>query len=171
MRSVNRVAGRLIGTGRDEQNDKPYILIESVDGVVHRIHQSPEAMKAPAAGLKPGNFIELTSTPFRAADYTTRVRVKFRSLGNAHTLLADKAFLAKEIQRIVETTGTLPAEQGFGGWLGDYQRALRITAKDLVHRGVIQAGDDGRYHIDQSIPSDWEGSVPRHSRKERHLAH
>jgi hypothetical protein len=171
MRSVNRVAGRLIGTGRDEQNDKPHILIESVDGVVHRIHQSPEAMKARAAGLKPGNFIELTSTSFRAADDTARVRVRFRSLGNAHTLLADKSFMAKEVHRIVETTAEIPTQQGFAGWLGDYQRALRNTAHDLVHQGVIQAGDDGKYHINQSIPLDWEGSVPRHSRKDRHLAH
>jgi hypothetical protein len=170
MRSVKRVAGRLIGTGRDKPNDKAYILIESVNGVVHRIHQSPEAMKARAAGLKPGNFIELTSTPFRTADDTTRVRVKFRSLGNADTLLANTAFLAKEVQRIVEATGTLPTEQGLGCWLGDYQRALHGTAQDLIHRGVIRSGGDGRYHFDQSVPLDRGGSVRRCSSKGPNLA-
>jgi hypothetical protein len=163
MRCVDRVAGRLIGTGHDERNDKPYILLESVDGVVHRIHQSPDAMKARAAGLKPGNFVELTSTSFVADDGIERMRVKFRSLGNAHALLKDQSFLTKEVQHIVESEGRLPTGQGFGGWLGDYQCALRDTARDLVQRGTIHVRGDGRYHFKHPVHFDRGDSIPRPS--------
>jgi hypothetical protein len=169
MRFVGRVSGRLVGTGFDEQNDKPYILVESADGTVHCIHQSPDAMKARAAGLKTGNFIELTSTPFVADDGVERVRVKFRSLGDSCSLLTDKTFLTKEVQRIFETTGTVPTEQGFGGWLGDFQRTLCSTAQDLVHRGVIQARDNEAGHFDSSVLLERRDSAPRESGKCRHL--
>jgi type IV secretory pathway VirD2 relaxase len=145
MRSVGRVSGRLIGTGLDEQTERPYVLVESVEGVVHYIHQSPDTIKARSRGLKTGSYVELTSMPFVGIDGVERTGVKFRSLGNSQTLIKDQRFLTNEVQRIVETTGTLPTEQGFGGWLGDYQRALRSTAQDLVHRGVFVRGEDGKF--------------------------
>lgn len=169
MRFVHRVSGRLVGTGFDEQNPKPYILVESADGRVHWIHQSPEAMKARAAGLKIGNFIELTSTPFVADDGVARVRVKFRSLGNAHSLLGDKMFLAQEVQRTLEATGTLPTEQGFGGWLGDYQRALCRTAEEFIHRGVIQRRGNEACHFEASVVVEKRNSASRESGKRPHL--
>lgn len=169
MRFVDRVSGRLVGTGFDEQNGKSYILVESADGTVHCIHQSPEAMKARAVGLKIGNFIELTSTPFVADDGVARVRVKFRSLGNAYSLLGNKMFLAQELQRTLPTTGTLPTEQGFGGWLGDFQRALCSTAEDLIHRGVIQARGNDACHFDAPLLLAQRNSAPRQSGKHPHL--
>jgi hypothetical protein len=169
MHSVERVSGRLIGTGLDEQTDRPYILLESAEGVVHYIFQSPDAIKARSNGLKTGNFVELNSTRFVGTDGVERTRVKFRSLGNSHALLTDTAFLAEEVRRIVETTGALPAEQGFGGWLGDYQRALSSAARDFVQRGVIQARDDGRFLFDASA-LDRDVSVPPYVGKRRHLS-
>ncbi len=169
MRFVHRVSGRLVGTGFDEQNAKPYSLVESADGRVHWIHQSPEAIKARAAGLKIGNFIELTSTPFLADDGVARVRVKFRSLGNAHSLLGDKMFLAQEVQRTLEATGTLPTEQGFGGWLGDFQRALCSTTQDLVHRGAIQTRGNDACQFATSLLLERRDVAPRESGKCPHL--
>jgi len=169
MRFVDRVSGRLVGTGFDEQNCKPYILVESADGMVHCIHQSPEAMKARAAGLKIDNFIELTSTPFVADDGVERVRVKFRSLGNSHFLLGNKLFLAQEVQRTLEATGTLPTEQGLAGWLGDFQRALCSTAEDLIHRGVIQTRGNEACHFDASLLLEKRNSASRESGKRPHL--
>lgn len=169
MRFVHRVSGRLIGTGFDEQNGKSYILVESADGTVHCIHQSPEAMNARAAGLKIGNFIDLTSTSFVADDGVERVRVKFRSLGNSHFLLRNKLFLAQEVQRTLEATGSLPTEQGFGGWLGDYQRALCSTAEELVRRGVIQSRGNEGCHFDASLLLEQRNSALRESGKSPHL--
>jgi type IV secretory pathway VirD2 relaxase len=168
MHSVERVSGRLIGTGLDEQTDRPYILLESAEGVVHYIFQSPDAIKARSNGLKTGNFVELNSSHFVGTDGLERTRVKFRSLGNSHALLTDTAFLAEEVRRIVETTGALPAEQGFGGWLGDYQRALCSTALGLIQRGDIQVRDDGRFLFDASA-LDRAVSEPTHAGKGRHL--
>lgn len=127
-------------------------------------------MKCREPGLKIGNFVELTSTPFVADEGIERVRVKFCSLGSAQALLTNKTFLTKEVQQIVDSTGTLPTEQGFGGWLGDYQRTLRSTAQDLVHQGVIRPGDDGRYHFDQPTLMERSHSVLRHSSEGRHLS-
>ena len=103
MHSIGRVSGRLIGTGLDEQTERPYILIESAEGVLHYIYQSPDVIKARSKGLRTGSFIELTSTRFTGADGAERTRVRFRSLGNSRALLADKAFLEKEVRQIVET--------------------------------------------------------------------
>jgi type IV secretory pathway VirD2 relaxase len=169
MRSVERVSGRLIGTGLDEQTDRPYLLLESIDGVVQYIDQSPDVIKARSQGLKTGSFVELTATRFVGTDGMERTRVKVLSLGKAGALLTDKTFLAKEVQRIVETTGTLPTEQGFGGWLGDYQRALCSAAQDLVKQGIIQTRDDRKLLFDtpvlnQAVP------VPPYARKGQHLS-
>lgn len=169
MRFVHRVSGRLVGTGFDEQHPQPYILVESADGTVHCIHQSPEAMKARAAGLKIGNFIELTSTPFVADGGVARVRVKFRSLGNAHSLLGNKLFLAQEVQRTLEATGTPPTEEGFGGWLGDFQRALCSAAEELIQRRAIQVRDNEACHSDASVFLEQRNSAPRESGKRPHL--
>lgn len=170
IRLEGRVSGRLVGTGLHEQNGTPYILIESPDGIVHFIHQSCDAMKSRAAGLRVGNFLELTSTPFVADDGIERVQVKFRSLGSAQALLTDKTFLTKEVQRFVELNGTLPEERSFCGWLRDYQRTLRSTAQDLVHQGVIRPGDDGRYHFDQPMLMERSHSVLRRAGEGRHLS-
>lgn len=168
MHSIDRVSGRLIGTGLEEQTERPYILIESPEGVLHYVYQSPDVIKARSRGLKTGSFIELISTAFVGADGVERVRVKFRSLGNSRALLADKAFLKKEVRQIMETTGALPAEQGFGGWLGDFQRALRTSAQELTQRGVIRRGDDGKFRFDALI-ADRGAALPAHVRKRRHL--
>jgi type IV secretory pathway VirD2 relaxase len=169
MHSTESVSGRLIGTGLDEQTDKPYMLIESVEGVVHYIYQSSGAIQARSTGLKTGNFVELSSRRFVGTDGVERTRVKFRSLGNANALLGDMNFLQKEVRQIVEKTGTLPAEQGLGGWLGQYQRALYNTAQRLMQDGLIQARGDGKFLLTASIRHR-EVSVTPHVDKPRHLS-
>ena len=169
MHSTESLSGRLIGTGLDEQTDRPYMLIESVEGVVHYIYQSPEAIQARSKGLKTGNFVELSSRRFVGTDGVERTRVKFRSLGNANALLGDMNFLQREVRQIVEKTGTLPAQQGLGGWLGHYQRALCNTAERLMQDGLIRARGDGKFLFDASIRHR-KASLPPHVEIPRHLS-
>lgn len=143
IRQAGRIAGRLIGTGLDESNDRPYMLIEGTDGKVHYIYQSKEAEQARAAGLRAGEFVVLSATKFNGSDGKERVKVRFETYGDAEALLKDPKRLVAETFRIVKATKQLPTERAYGGWLGQYHRALKDTGKALLDRGVIRPTPDG----------------------------
>ena len=47
--------------------------------------------------------------------------------GDANAALKNKAFLSDAAQRLIKR-GIIPTEEGWGGWLGAYQRAVRQAA-------------------------------------------
>lgn len=147
MRSVGRIAGRLMGTGIEEASERPFMLIEALEGVVHYLYQSPAFMKARSNGIKTGDFIELIPDRLVADDGAERVRVRIRSYGNAQSLLTSNRFLDHETQRVIESSGALPVEQSFGGWLGSFQRALSANAQEQLLQGIIKLGADGKYRL------------------------
>lgn len=56
----DRVAGKLVGTGLNEETNKPYLLLEGFDGKVHYLNQSAQVQKLRGAGtLKAGDFVSL----------------------------------------------------------------------------------------------------------------
>lgn len=143
LNKTPRILGRFIGTGLDETHDKPYVLIEGTDGVVHYIYQSYEIQQARANGLKIGEFVVLQSSKFTGRDGKDRTKIRFESFGDAEALLTDKRRLAGEVFRTVNTHKQLPTERPYGGWLGRYHKALKDVGQDLFARGSIERTAEG----------------------------
>lgn len=56
----DRVAGKVVGTGLNEENNRSYILIEGFDGKVHYVNQSAKVQKMRGEGeLKAGEYVSL----------------------------------------------------------------------------------------------------------------
>lgn len=55
-----RVAGKVVGTGLNEESNRSYILVEGFDGKVHYINQSAKVQKLRGEGeLKAGEYVSL----------------------------------------------------------------------------------------------------------------
>lgn len=60
LQKGDRVAGKVVGTGLNEESNKPYILIEGVDGKLHFISQNSKLEELRGTGkIKAGDFIEI----------------------------------------------------------------------------------------------------------------
>lgn len=139
LKQARRVAGRLIATGMDEARDQPYMLIEGIDGKVHYLYQSRQAQQARGEGLKVGHFVVITADTFTdQKDGKEKLAIRFKSLGAADALLKDARHLAGEAMRTVSSTGRLPEVFGYGGWLGQYQQAVRNAGQELLQRGTVR---------------------------------
>ncbi len=147
LKEAGRVAGRLIGTGLDEQTDRAYMLVESTDGRVHYLYQPIGAQTARHQGLKSGSFVTVEATQSQSDTPKPVLKTRFKDYGDAQELLHDAKHLAGQVFAHVERTGELPAVQPWSGWLGQYQVALRQRADELITRGAIVRGADGRYTV------------------------
>jgi type IV secretory pathway VirD2 relaxase len=143
LSKTSNVAGRLIGTGLDEAKQKTYMLVEGVDGKVHYMYQPKQVQEARGRGLKIDDFIILNSSVFIGNDGKERSITKLTNLGNSQALLTDNQSLIKQALLSVNETKTLPTVQGYGGWLGSYQKILHQTAQSLLIKGLIRQSPQG----------------------------
>ncbi|PPD54931.1 MAG: hypothetical protein CTY12_02160 [Methylotenera sp.] len=61
LKKGERVAGKVVGTGLNEASNKPYILLEGVDGKLHFMSQSAKLEELRGSGkLKAGEFVEIS---------------------------------------------------------------------------------------------------------------
>lgn len=127
VRSIQTLEGRVIAHGEEETTGRNYLLLEGTDAKVHFIYHTAEIEAARTGGqLRPNSFARLhriaraSSSSFDVID-----------LGNAEQLLRNSRHLRDTAQRLIRR-GIVPRENGWGGWLGRYQRALSRTADELV---------------------------------------
>ena len=73
--------------------------------------------------------------------------LEINDLGDAERLLSNPHHLAEAARRLW-TRGIVPTEDGWGGWLGRYQTALRGAALLIEERNPIRM--QGR-HRDRSM--------------------
>jgi hypothetical protein len=59
--------------------------------------------------------------------------LEIRDLGDADGLLSNARHLNKAVSELLKS-GVIPTEDGWGGWLGRYQTALRETASKTEER-------------------------------------
>jgi type IV secretory pathway VirD2 relaxase len=141
------IEGRLIATGQEENTGKPYLLVESLDGIVHHLYQTQAMQKARGEGaLKRGDYLTVESKEFDKNGKKTAALV-MRNHGSSHKLLADKKHLAGQILRAVRQHKALPEHRPMIGWLGEYQKALKDQAAELLRDGVIRPGAGGGYEV------------------------
>ncbi len=126
FRRTPEVQGRVLTHGEEEQASgagRHYLLLEGTDAQVHMIFYTPEMEAARGWGrLKPNSFVRLSQQ--NRAKYAVLNVVDF---GDANALLENKSFLRSSVQKLIRQ-GIVPNEEGWGGWLGDYQSAIRRAA-------------------------------------------
>lgn len=62
-----------------------------------------------------------------------RALLEIQELGNADALLKKPSHFTAEAQQLLEQ-GTIPTEDGWGGWLGQYQIKLCEAASQLMNQ-------------------------------------
>lgn len=61
LQKGERVAGKVVGTGLNEATNRPYVLLEGIDGKLHFMSQSSKVEQLRGSGkLKAGEFIEIS---------------------------------------------------------------------------------------------------------------
>ena len=125
-RRVRELQGRVLIHGEEEQGSgasRHYMLLEGTDARVHLLYYTPEMEEARSRGkLRVNNFVRL-----RRQFVDGQPLLEIDDRGDANAVLKNKAFLSDAAQRLIKR-GIIPTEEGWGGWLGAYQRAVRQAA-------------------------------------------
>jgi type IV secretory pathway VirD2 relaxase len=127
LRQATSVEGRVLVHGQDEQTGRNYLMLEGTDAKVHFIHYTPEMDDARSRGeLRVNSFIHLRKR-------SSAARLEVTDLGDAEKLLTDARRLsvaARDLGFDLKR-GIAPTEDGWGGWLGRYQAAIRETIREI----------------------------------------
>jgi hypothetical protein len=127
IRNLKAVEGRVLLHAEDEASGRRYLLLEGTDAKVHLIYHTPEIEEARRAGkLAVSNFVRLEK---RFADSIPHIQIFDH--GNADALLANPALMNKQAQTLLGQS-TTPDQGLWGGWLGQYHKALRVTVERQV---------------------------------------
>jgi hypothetical protein len=125
-RQMNAVEGRVLVHGEDEASGHNYLMLEGTDAKVHLIHHTPEMEDARSrGGLRTNSFIRL-----RKVFVDGRPALEVNDMGDSESILKNRAHLEGTAQQLIKR-GIIPTEDGWGGWLGRYQAALRECALRL----------------------------------------
>jgi hypothetical protein len=128
FRQTPSVEGRVLVHGEDEHTGSRYLMLEDVDACVHYIEYTPEIEEARGRGeLKRNAFARLWRI-FVDEEVTLQVE----DLGDSDELLKNRAHFEGKAQELLRN-GIPANEQGWGGWLGQYQRALKQAATDTKY--------------------------------------
>ena len=121
LSQITSVEGRVLVHGQDEQTGRNYLMLEGTDAKVHFIQYTPEMEEARSRGeLRVNSFVRLRKL------FGTAI-LDVNDLGDAESLLKNPRFLTETADEFLKR-GIIPTEDGWGGWLGRYQTALREAA-------------------------------------------
>jgi type IV secretory pathway VirD2 relaxase len=141
FRKTTSVEGRVLVHGEDEQSGRSYLMLEGTDGRIHFIHYTPEMEAARARGeLRVNSFARL-----RRALVDEEPALQVKDLGDSEALLGNRRHLKEKAESILKQ-GILPLEDGWGGWLGRYQKALRQAAMQLDYSDQTQRSREKGRH-------------------------
>jgi hypothetical protein len=136
VRQTALVEGRVVVHGEDEQSGRRYLMLEGADARVHYVEYTPEMEEARARGkLRTNAFVRLSRV---FIDEEARLEVE--DLGNSESLLKNRSHFDSRARELLRH-GVVPVEQGWGGWLGQYQRSLTQAAT------AVQTLADQRHRV------------------------
>jgi hypothetical protein len=124
--------GRVLVHGQEEDGREAggsYFLLEGTDARVHYVPHNPEIEEARnRGGLRVNAFVRL-----RKLLVDGKPILETEDFGDAEAILKNNRHL-NEAARAFSRRGVLPTEEGWGGWLGRYQKALQTIATEAKHR-------------------------------------
>jgi hypothetical protein len=122
-RQLRDLQGRVLIHGEEEQGSRHYMLLEGTDARIHLLYYTPEMEAARSQGkLRVNNFVRL-----RRHLVNGQPLLEIDDRGDANAVLKNRVFLRDAAQRLIKSA-VIPTEEGWGGWLGAYQRAVRQAA-------------------------------------------
>ena len=122
IRNLKVVEGRVLQHAEDEASGRRYLLLEGTDAKVHFIYHTQEIEDARRAGkLAVNNFVRLEK---RFADGIPHIETF--DYGDADALLKNRGLMNKQALTLLRQGITLDKDL-WGGWLGQYHKALRVT--------------------------------------------
>jgi type IV secretory pathway VirD2 relaxase len=125
-RQLTTLEGRVLVHGEDEAAGRSYLMLEGTDARVRLIHHTPEIEDARSRGeLRANSFVRL-----RKLFVDRCPTLKVDDMGDSELLLKNRAHLEGTARELIKR-GIIPTEDGWGGWLGRYQAALREAALRL----------------------------------------
>lgn len=112
--------------GEEESSGRTYLMLEGTDARVHYHYYTPEMEAARNRGsLRTNSFIRL-----RKLFTEGRPALEIDDMGDSEAILSNRRHLRETAQRLIRR-GILPKEDGWKGWLGRYQKAVRDAAATL----------------------------------------
>jgi len=116
---TSSIEGRVLMHGEDEQSGRRFLMLEATSARVLHIDYTPEMddMRS-RGGLKTNSFAR-----FRKLSVRDRLGIEVEDLGSAEAVLNNRRFLREKVHEL-RGAGLEPTEDGWGGWLGKFQRAL-----------------------------------------------
>lgn len=104
-------------------------MLEGTDARVHHIYYTPEMEEARSrGGLKTNSFIRL-----RKLFVQKQPMLQIQELGDAEEMLDHPHHLSETAKSLIKR-GIIPEEDGWDGWLGRYQAALRKETLEEADR-------------------------------------
>jgi type IV secretory pathway VirD2 relaxase len=124
IRNLKAVEGRVLLHAEDEASGRRYFLLEGTDAKVHLIYHTQEIEEARRAGkLTVNNFVRLEK---RFVDRIPHIEIS--DYGDADAFLANRRRMNTQAQTLLGQ-GITPDQDRWGGWLGQYHKALRVTVE------------------------------------------
>src|SRR5215831_1787512 len=122
IRNLKALEGRVLLHAEEEASGRRYLLLEGIDAKVHLIYHTQEIEEARRAGkLAINNFVRIEK---RSADRIPHIEIF--DYGDADALLKNRGLLNKQAQTLLRQGIALDKDL-WGGWLGQYHKALRVT--------------------------------------------
>jgi hypothetical protein len=137
-RNWNVLEGRVLVHGEEEDGRDAglsYLMLEGTDARIHHISYTPEIEEARNRGqLRANSFVRLRRYMVGGVP-----SIETEDMGDAESILRNKRYLREAARQLVKR-GIAPEESGWGGWLGQYQTALRQTTLELeqAEQGVAR---------------------------------
>jgi hypothetical protein len=124
IRNLKALDGRVLLHAEDEASGRRYLLLEGTDAKVHLIYHTQEIEEARRAGkLAVNNFVRLEKGSADRIPY-----IQISDYGDADALLKNRALMNKQAQTLLRQGITFHQDM-WGGWLGQYHNAVRVTAE------------------------------------------
>ncbi len=124
---VTTVEGRVLVHGQEEQSGRNYLMLESTDAKIYFVAYTPDIEQARSRGeLRINSYVRLRNLSRRGG-----VVLDLEDLGNAERLLSNPHYLTHAARKLLNR-GIMPADDGWGGWLGRYQGALAKAATEIT---------------------------------------
>jgi hypothetical protein len=142
MRKLKTLEGRVLGHGEGELGKGAglhYLLLEGTDASVHLVYYTPEMEEARSRGqLRANSFVRL-----QKQFENGRPVLEIEDSGDAEQVLRNRRHLGERARTFL-AHGIVPPEDGWGGWLGRYQAAVKRTAAESADLEVNRRSSQER---------------------------
>ena len=146
-----RVTGIILGAGIDPEKDKPYLLIEGIDGKAHFILQSRKIEEGRLQDtLKDKTVVSIEVKQFVNNQKQTITYQEIKTHGGVNTALTNKPLLDKSILEGLGRQRLPSLEIANTGFASAFHKAMEQRAEALEKQGLI-----ARLGGQAFITADW----------------